>query len=210
MYRLLKIAAPMVLVVAWGVPGYSAEKGVMIPEEDTLEIMLLRQKSVRTELKVTDEVAKRVDEYAAQQWKKAKEVSELPEKEQHTKFGAMAKENQQFLEKNLTKAQRERLDQIVLQVAGLLYVTRHEHADKLKLTADQKQKAKDLQKQARAEMEKLIEAKDAKDRHKEIVALWEVNHGRLEKLLTDSQRATWKQMLGAEFKGEFTHTAANK
>jgi hypothetical protein len=206
MYRLMKIAVPLLLVVAWMAPVYSAEK-IMLPEESTLEIMLLRQKSVRDELKVTDAVMEQIKQYAAQQWKKAQDVSNLSEKEQDAKFDEMARENYQFLEKNLTKAQHERLQQIALQVAGLVYVTRKDIADKLRLTADQKQKAEQLQDEARAEFEKLIEAKDAKERHSEIVALWNINHARLESLLTAAQKTLWMQMTGPEFKGEFVHVA---
>ncbi len=207
MYRLLKIGLPLALVVAWGIPAYSADQKIMLPEESTLEIMLLRQKSVREELKVTDDVMEKVKKYAAQQFKKAQEVSNLSEKEQDAKFDAMARENYQFLEKNLSKMQHDRLQQIALQVAGLVYVTRHDIADKLKLTAEQKQQAKQLQEDARAEFGKLLDAKDSKDRHKEIVALWDVNHSRLEKLLTDSQEATWKTLTGPEFKGEFEYAS---
>jgi hypothetical protein len=207
MFRLMKFGVPLFLVVALTSPVYSADQ-IMIPEEGTLELMLLRQKSVRDELKLTEEVAELAKKHAGQQWKKAQEVSELSEREQQARFDEMAAENEKFLEKHLTQAQRERLEQITLQVAGLMYVTRPVYAEKLKLTADQKQRAKELQKGARDELEKLIEAKDSKDRHKEIVALWEVNHQRLEKLLTESQKATWKSMTGPEFKGEFTYTAS--
>ncbi|HEY3963896.1 MAG TPA: hypothetical protein VGM05_05015 [Planctomycetaceae bacterium] len=208
MYRLLKIGLPLALVVAWGIPAYSADEKMMLPEESTLEIILLRQKSVRAELKVTDDVMDKVKKYASQQSKKAKEVSTLSEKEQDAKFDAMARENYQFLEKTLSKTQHDRLQQIALQVAGLVYVTRHDIAEKLKLTAEQKQKAKQLQNEARTEFGKLLDAKDSKERHKEIVALWDVNHGRLEKLLTESQKATWKTMTGPEFKGEFEYASA--
>lgn len=208
MSRLLKYGMALLLFVAWVAPVHSADK-FMIPEEGTLELMLLRQKSVRDDLKLNEEVMELVKKHSTQQWKKAQEVVELPENEQQAKFDEMAAENEQFLKKHLTPSQNERLDQITLQVAGLVYVTRPLHAEKLKLTADQVQKAKQLQKEARAELEKLIEAKDAKNRHKEIVALWQVNHERLEKLLTESQKATWKKMTGPEFKGEFTHAAAN-
>lgn len=207
MYRLLKSGIPLLLIVAWGAPVYSADK-MMIPDEGTLELMLLRQKSVRDDLKVNDEFMERVKHYAEQQWKKAQQVGDLPEREQQARFDEMAAENEKFLEKNLKPAQRERLEQITLQVAGLIYVNRPAHAEKLKLTADQKQKAMQLQKEARAELEKLIDAKDSKERHKEIVALWQVNHDRLEKLLTEAQKATWKKMTGPEFKGEFTYAAS--
>jgi len=204
MYRLLKFAAPLVLVFAYGAPSFSAEH-FMIPEEDTLELILLRQKSVRDELKVKDDVEEQIRKYAAHQWKKAEEVSKLSEKEQDKKFEEMGKENRAFLKKHLSSQQLERLDEIALQVAGLLYVTRSDIAAKLKLSDDQVQKAKQLRKDARAELEKLLESKKSENRHNEIAGLWQVNNDRLEKLLTESQKATWKKMTGPEFKGEFTY-----
>src|SRR5258708_38915468 len=106
MYRLWKVAAAMAIVVALGSSAFSAEHPFMLPDEDTVEIMLLRQKSVRDELKVGKDLADRIDQYAAAQWKKAQDIVELSENEQQTKFDTMAKENQQFLDKNLSKEQR--------------------------------------------------------------------------------------------------------
>lgn len=205
MSRVLK-AGIVVFVLGCAGVAFAADEHFMIPEEDTLELILLRQKSVRDELKLKDSVEEHVRKHAAQQWKKAKEVSSLNEKEQEKKFDAMAKENREFLRKHLTSQQLQRLDEIALQVAGLLYVTRTDIAEKLKLSSDQIQKARTLRKEARDEFEKLLESKDSKDRHKEIVAMWDVNHSRLEKLLNESQRKTWKELTGPEFKGEFVYT----
>src|SRR5438477_9051046 len=154
MRRFLKFTFGVAILAAWAAPVQSATK--LVPEEGTVEIMLLRQKSVRTELKLSDSDAEKVHKYAAQQWKKAQEVSELSEKEQDAKYAGMAKENERFLEQTLTKDQRKRLDQITLQLAGLLYVTRQDIASQLKLTDQQKQRAQKMQKEARAEMEDLI------------------------------------------------------
>src|SRR5207302_9043350 len=74
MRRFLKFTFGVAILAAWAAPVQSATK--LIPEEGTVEIMLLRQKSVRTELKLSDSDAEKVHKYAAQQWKKAQEVSE--------------------------------------------------------------------------------------------------------------------------------------
>lgn len=206
MHRSWKFAVPMAIVVIWGSSAYSAGHPFMLPDEDTVEIMLLRQKSVRDELKIGNDVAARIDQYAMAQWRKAQEVVNLSEKEQAASFDMMAKENQQFLDKNLTKEQRARLNAITLQVVGLLYVTRRDIADRLKLTAEQKERARQLQGEARRELENLIEARDARERQKELAALWQRNHDRLFDVLTDAQEVTWKQMTGATFKGEFTYS----
>jgi len=183
---------------------------MMVPEEETIEILLLRQKSVREELKLNDAAAEKIKTYSASQWKKAQDASKLSKSEQDAKFDEMAKENRQFLETNLNQSQRDRLEQITLQVAGLSCITRPRIADRLKLTAEQKTKAKELQKEANEDLEKLVKSNDSQDRKQEITKLWDKNESRVNQLLTDSQKATWKQMTGHEFKGEFVYAAANK
>src|SRR5258708_35228555 len=101
MYSSWKVAVPLAIVVIWGSSANSAEHPFMLPAEDTVEIMLLRQKSVTDDLKVGKDVIDRVHQYAMAQWKKAQEVDKLSEKEQTARFDAMARENQQVLDKNL-------------------------------------------------------------------------------------------------------------
>lgn len=206
MRRFCQIAMAMSAVAAMAAPVYSAQK-MMIPQESTIEIMLLRQQSVRHELKISDAEAKKIHDYAAQQWKKAQQVSTLSQKEQDERFDAMQKENERFIEQTLTKEQQKRLNQITLQVAGLLYSTRPDIAAQLKLTEEQKQRMKKYQEQARHELEEALEAKEAKQRHARLSELHKTNRDRLYEVLTDHQEVTWKQMTGAPFNGELEYSS---
>lgn len=200
-----KLAAVLTILTAWGAPAQSA--GRMVPEEGAVEVMLLREKSVRDELKLTAAEAKKLHDHCAAQWKKAKEVSELPEAERDKKFIEMTKENDKFLDATLTKDQRKRLQQIELQVAGLLCVDRPHIAAKLKLTDEQKTRADELQKEARDEMEELIHAKSNEQKQEKLDELRATSKKRLLELLTDEQEKIWKEMVGAPFQGKFQFAA---
>jgi len=194
------------VVAAFAAPALAAEK-MMIPEEGTIEILLLRQKSVAKELKISDAEHKKIHDYAKEQWKKAQDAVALSQKEQDDKFAAIAKENERFLEQTLTKEQQKRLHEITLQMAGLLYATRPDIAANLKLTDQQKQSLKKYQEEARRELEQALEAKDATERHKKLSELHKTNRDRLYEVLTDPQEATWKQMTGAKFNGELEYSS---
>ena len=86
----------------------------------------------------------------------------------------MTKEDEQFLDEILTAAQHKRLDQITLQVAGLLWIKRPEIAAELKLTDEQKKKAAEYQEEARKEMEELLHSTTRRDRHAELRKLHEI------------------------------------
>ena len=80
----------------------------------------------------------------------------------------MTKEDEKFLDEVLTPAQHKRLDQITLQVAGLLWIRRPDVAAKLKLTDEQKKKAALYQEEARKEMEELLHSPTRRDRQAEL------------------------------------------
>ena len=205
MRKFLRFTVGMAILAAWAAPVRSADKATMVPEEGTVEIMLLRQKSVRVELKLPEATAEKIHKYAAEQWKKAQDVIQLPANEQEAKFAMMEKENERFLEQTLNAQQRKRLNEITLQVAGLLYVTRQDIASQLKLTAEQTEQVRKYQKEAKAEVEKVIESSKYEQRKEKFTALSKTSHERLFDVLTDEQETTWKQLTGAPFKGEFEY-----
>jgi DNA-binding TFAR19-related protein (PDSD5 family) len=195
--------ASMVIVAFIASPGKPADEKELIAETGAMEIMLLRQKSVQEELKLTDVHGKKIHEFASEQWKKAKEIHKLPADQQDTKYEALSHENEKFLSSLLTPDQRKRLDQIGLQVAGLLSAGRPEVATALKLTAEQKNKLQELHKEARKEFMAIHnETKDERTKEAELKKLHEINHKRLTELLTPEQQQIWKALAGPEFKGE--------
>jgi len=198
-------------LIAWAEPARSADEAELIAESGAIEIVLLRQHSVQTDLKLTDVHGKKVHEFATGQWKKAKEIHKLPASEQDAKYAELTKENEKFLSDLLTADQRKRLDQIALQVAGLLQAERPDNASALGLTSDQKKKLQELHKEAHKEAKAILkEATDTDTKHAELKKLHETNQQRLLSVLTSDQKAKWKTLIGAEFKGELHFTAPKK
>ncbi len=173
-------------VIAWcASPNAAAdEKPKPVPEEGSLQVVLLRHKAVRDDLKLTHREARKIHEFTEEQWKKAERVEELPDaKERDRKYEEMTKENEKFLDEVLTGTQHKRLHQITLQVAGLLWINRPEVAAELKLTDEQKKKAVEYQEEARKEMEELLHSTTRRDRHAELRKLHEASKKRLLELL---------------------------
>jgi len=190
-------------LVAWCVPARAAEeKAKLVPEGGAVQILLLGHRSVRDHLNLGDSETKKIDEFSEQQWKKAQRADQLSPQEGDRAFAEMEKENERFLDQNLKPEQRKRLDEITLQFAGLLWVTRSDVAAKLNLTAEQKARAAQYQKEARAEMEELLHSNTPGDRHARLREIRATSRKRLMELLTDEQETKWKEMAGKPFKGE--------
>ena len=191
-------------LIAWCVPTQAAdEKPKPVPEEGAIEIVLLRHKAVRDDLKLTHREARKIHEFTEEQWRKAQQIEELTDaKERDRKYEELTKEDEKFLDEVLTVAQHKRLDQITLQVAGLLWIRRPDVAAELKLTGEQKKKAAQYQEEARKEMEELLHSTTRRDRHAELRKLHEASKKRLLELLSDEQEAKLHEMMGEPFRGE--------
>lgn len=195
------MAAGIVLSVC-AAPTWAAHK--MVPEEGAVEVMLLLQPSVCKDLNLSADKRDKIGNFADAQWKKAQALANLDEKHRDERFKEMTKENERFISEVLSKDQKKRLDQILLQTAGLLWVTRPEVAKELNLSSEQKKRAAQLQQEARDEMEQLIHETDEAQQDAELSKLRKTSRDRLMTLLTDEQEAKWKQMTGTPFKGEIS------
>lgn len=184
-------------------PAQSQERERMVPEEGAVRVMLLRQRSVRDALKLTDTERDKIHEFTMREWDKARRADDLDPEERQQRFAELTRENERFLDEILTPEQRKRLDQIALQVTGLLWVTNPEVAAKLKLTDEQKTQAKQYQKEAREEMQKFIYTYSGEVKKERFQELRATSRRRLMDLLTDEQETKWKEMIGEPFHGEF-------
>jgi len=194
-----------------GAPARAADdKPKPVPEQGAIELVLLRHKAVRDDLKLTRNDARKIQEFTEQQWKKEQEAEAIAdEKERDRRYDEMTREDERFLQENLTPEQKKRLDQITLQVAGLLWITRPEVAAALKLTDEQKQKVVELQKAARKEMEELLYSEKRRDRQAELRAHQEACRQRILELLTDEQEAKYNELIGEPFRGELKFDEAD-
>lgn len=194
--------AAVAILAALAAPVSAANK--MVPEEGAVEVMLLLQPSVCQDLNLAQDKRDKIHQFAEGQWKKAQALANLDEKQRDARFKEMTKENERFIDEVLSKDQKKRLDQILLQTAGLLWVTRPEIAKELNLSAEQKKRASQMQQEARDEMERAIHETSEAQKDAELAKLRKTSRDRLMELLTDEQETKWKKMSGEPFKGEIS------
>ena len=182
----------------------------MRAEGEVIELMLLRQKSVREELKIEPAASKKIFEFTHKQQQAAADVHSLPEAKQKEKWTEMIKQNDEFLRTTLNSEQRKRLDQIAMHCAGLLVVTRTTIASELKLTSEQKTKAVKMQREAHDKVAEIIHAKSSEGRNEKLAEFRKTSDEQLVKLLTDEQQRKWKEMAGDAFKGKLVFEEIEK
>jgi Spy/CpxP family protein refolding chaperone len=197
------------LVLAFAVPaGFAVAEekektAPIVPETTTAQLLLLRQKSVQKELKLSDETAKKVMEFTNKESDEyGKALKDLKDKERDAKFEELEKANEKFLQENLSADQRKRLEQITLQVTGLHQLNRPEVVKELNLTDEQVAKLKDLQKEARKGLEDIITGTDRAGKTEKLAKLREETNKKILAVLTDEQKAKVKEIVGEPFKGE--------
>ena len=194
------------LVLALAVPaGFAAaeEKTAPIaPETTTSQLLLLRQKSVQKELKLTDDDVKKIMEFTNKESGEYGKALKLAAKDRTTKFEELERANKKFLEDNLSAAQRKRLEQITLQVTGLYQLGRKEVAKALDLTEEQQTKFEEMQKETRKALEEIITATERAGKSEKLAMLREETNKKILAALTDEQKAKVREIVGEPFRGE--------
>jgi len=194
--------ALVLAVPAVGATAARAQEEDTLPDTTTAQLILLRQKSVQQELEVTPELGKKVTEFTDKEAKAFLEAMKLKGDERGKKLDELEKENKKFIEDNLSAEQRKRLEQIALQVTGLLQITKPESVKLLNLTEDQQAKFKELQKEARKDLEAIEDAKGKEGRTEKLAKLREEINKKIEAVLTAEQKTKVKELIGEPFKGE--------
>ncbi len=176
--------------------------GRIIAEEGAVELMLLRQTSVHEELKLTKEQVEKIDTFADGQWKKAQEIHKLEPEKAKPMWEELGKANEKFIADTLKPEQHKRLEQIGMHVAGLIWVLEPKVSKALNLTDDQKTKIKEFHKTAHKEVEEVMHSADKAGREAKLEELKKAHRKELYSVLTDEQKAKWKEMAGEPFKGK--------
>jgi Spy/CpxP family protein refolding chaperone len=174
----------------------------LVPEGTTVQLLLLRPQSVRQVLNLTPAEREKIFEFTYKQQEAAEKALKLGAAERRQKFKQLHKENEEFLEKTFKPEQRKRLDQITMQVAGLVWLARPAMARELKLTKDQIEKAKQFHEEARKELIEVIHAKSREGRSEKLAELRKTTRQRVMGLLTAEQKAKWRELAGPPFKGK--------
>jgi hypothetical protein len=195
-------ALALAVALLWAAALMAEEKPGIAPEGSTVPLLLLRQKSVQQELKLSPDVVAKVMEFTNKESDAYDKALKLTGKERDARVDELAKEEAKFLADNLSPAQRKRLDQITLQVTGLQQLNRPEVAKALSLTDDQQKKFKAMGEEARKEFEAILDMPNRAAANEKLAKLREDIHKKIESVLTDQQKAKARELVGEPFKGE--------
>lgn len=202
MYMYRKSLLALAMVAAWAAAARPADDEKIIAREDAIEVMLVRQKSVQEDLKTTEAQNRKIHAFADKQWKKVQGMKGKSEAERDQAFEQMAKANQDFLKNTLTPEQCKRLNQIAMQMAGLLWVMRTDVAAELNLSDEQKQKIRELHREAHKEAQEAFRSNNGAIEAEKFREMRQNNRRRLMSVLTADQKTKWKEMAGQPFRGE--------
>jgi Spy/CpxP family protein refolding chaperone len=174
-------------------------------------MMLLGQKSVQEDLKLSDDQIKKVQEYNQKALAGFRDLQGLSQEERTKKLEDSRKEGEKFLADTLKPEQAKRLKEISFQQAMKLgmgaVLNNQEYAKDLNLTDEQKDKIKAMGEDARKFREELgIQRgqRPTEEQQKKQADFRKGQDEKYSKMLTEDQKAKLKTLAGAEFKGEIT------
>jgi len=182
---------------------------------------LIRSKTVMADVKITDDQAKKLSEWAKdyqaknQETMKAKfgEFKDLPREEMAKKFaefqGEQSKEAYKQIGTVLEAGQVKRLQQIEVQVAGTRAFGMKSVQDALKITDDQKTKLAEIGEASRKESTELrdeygikgfggakIDADKMKEYTKKNDGITAATMMKIKSVLSDDQKKSWSDLTG--------------
>jgi hypothetical protein len=210
MNKLFATVLILPLALASPVSAQADKTRVLHAEREVIEMMLLRQKSVREELKIDMENAKKIFEFTHKQHQRAMEVSQMPKEQQAAKWEEMEKENDEFLHKAITPEQHKRLKQIAMQTAGLLFCTGPKISKELNLTEEQKTECTKAQQETQQKVFAVMNAESREGRNEKLKEIREASRETLFKILTAEQKTKWKEYVGEPFKGHLVFEEKDK
>jgi len=166
--------------------------------------MLLRQESVRKELKLSEDQTKKVEELSETMREKFRDAFSLEGEERGKKMQELRAENEKAVAKILKPDQVKRLKQISYQQQGGRAFTDPEVAKALQLTDDQKKEIQKINQDTFAQMRELFQPGSPPDEEtrKKMTELQTAAADKIVKLLTNEQKTRWKDLQGERFKGE--------
>jgi Spy/CpxP family protein refolding chaperone len=170
-------------------------------------MMLLGIEDVRKELKLTDEQTKKLDEFRKKQQEMFSGMRDLSAEERRKKMQEMQSKMQEMNKEvtaMLTPEQSKRLKQLQLQAGSVMQALNNEEVKKeLNLTSEQTDKIKAIADDMRAQMNELRQGGggDRQEMAKKSEELRKSTETKVMGVLTDEQKAKWKELMGEPFKG---------
>lgn len=171
-----------------------------------LKSLLVSNKALQDELKVSDEMREKFAKFQDAQRADQEKLRGLgtDDEDQITRLKAQIKgiEDRMALMKDLTADQTKRISQIERQMLGLGAFTNEKIVKELKLSDEQKEKIKGINEELGKDTRELFAGGGGgfnPDTQKKMAALREEAMDKAEEALTPAQRKQWKEMLGEKF-----------
>ena len=176
--------------------------------------MLLVNKGVQEELKVTEDQASKLttlsEELGGKQREAFQGLQDLSQEERREKMTELQKTMQAEIKKGLADIlkpeQAKRFEQIQTQAMGVNAFSQPKVGEALKITADQKEKVKEITDAQQASMQEIRQSAgdDREGTMKKINELRKESFEKAAALLTVEQKTAWKDLTGAPFEVKFT------
>jgi hypothetical protein len=169
--------------------------------------MLVSQKSVQEELKLTGEQVKKAEELSEQLREKQRDLREslqdLEPAEARKKMQEINQANDKAVAAILKPEQVKRVHQISRQLAGAQAFNNPEIASELKLTDNQKQEIQKINEETGEQMRDLFQGGPPDDEtRKKMEDLRKIAYNKAVSTLTSEQKDKWKEMTGKPFTGQ--------
>jgi len=181
--------------------------------------MLLVNKGVQKELKLTDEQAEKAETFAREYGAKMREqfqgLADLSEDERRTKMQEFNKARTEALQKGLAEImkpeQQKRFDQIDLQASGPNAFATPKVVEGLKITDEQKAKIRQVNEDLRQTMTDAREdfQNDREGAMKQMLEGRKAASEKVMALLTAEQKSSWKEMVGEPFEVKYERRPQN-
>lgn len=171
--------------------------------------MLLTNKGVQAEIKVTEEQASKLttfaEEFRAKQREAFQGFQDMSQEERQAKMKEMTESMNKGLAEILKPEQLKRFHEIQLQQAGAMGLAQGAAAEKLKLTDDQKSQIREIQQESMQAMGDLREQfqNDREGAMKKMASIRKETLEKALKVLTAEQKKTYEGLTGKPYEVKF-------
>jgi hypothetical protein len=188
-------------------PGFGKQPfppGPPPPKGPPPALMMLSDKSVQTDLKLSAAQNKKVNAAMTKQMMSMKSTFNLAPDQRAQKMQEITKAGDQAADELLNAEQKKRMQQISLQVQGSRAFSNAEVVKDLKLTEEQQAKIKTINDGIGKQMGELFQGKKLAPQafQKKMKEIEKNANDQATKLLTSEQSSMWNEMTGTPFRGE--------
>ncbi len=170
----------------------------------SLKSLLITNKLLQEELKISDDQVAKFKEFAEKQSEAMKGFGQFggDDDEQIARMEVqvkLMKDRVTFMKSSLSAEQQTRLGQLEKQQMGMAAFTNAKVAKELGITEEQSEKIKAVNTDMTKEMREMFSGGFDAEAQKKMTSLRSECQEKIEKMMTDDQRKKWKEMTGEPF-----------